>query len=342
MTAARFEKIKSNPLAFQRLKKATKPDVFARWETGDFTTDLPAESLAKLADHKKTDNEQDPLENPEIELSEEEISELIAKMIQTGSVPDFSKFHPQGNHSIEKENEFYYNSMENKEPDLSPTAPLKLRKYADYLIKKYDKNEDGLLQENEWKPMPQAQAVDLDGNFQLNSEELVFYLARFAKNRSLLKPEPLLIQPNKVTVPSTEGIKIHPLSGKPSPKSKGEIKKQKNGLSDLTESEFKAMLVKPADSEIDSEAKLEILLEEMDESPQREYTVSAAQMKGVPRWFILRDRDGDGQLSLREYSPSLSTGSIAFFGRLDTNGDGFITPDEIRAALKSVPNNRKK
>lgn len=337
MTATRFEKLKTNPVALERLKKATKPEVFARWEAGDFTTDLPTSSLVQLADKKSgkpeslTDHE--ALEKLDTELTEEEIAEVLMQMSKSGRVPDFAKYHEKESRSIEKENEFYYKSMQRQEKDLSPNAPMKLRKYADYLIKKHDKNADGILQENEWKTMPQAQAVDLNGDFQLNAEELVFYLARFAKSRSILRPEPIQILPAKVTA-APEEIKIHPLSGRPSPKSKGEIKKQKNGLSDLTEAEFNAMLVKPADTDIDSEEKLEILLEEMDESPLREYTVNASQLKGVPRWFVLRDKDGDGQLSLREYAPTLSTASIAFFGRLDLNGDGFVTPDEIRAALK--------
>lgn len=47
----------------------------------------------------------------------------------------------------------------------------------------------------------------------------------------------------------------------------------------------------------------------------------------VPAWFSQMDRNGDGDVSLREF-----LGPIELFRKIDRNGDGLISPDEARAA----------
>ena len=47
----------------------------------------------------------------------------------------------------------------------------------------------------------------------------------------------------------------------------------------------------------------------------------------VPAWFTAMDKNGDGDVSLREF-----LGSIELFRKLDKNGDGLISLDEARAA----------
>ena len=74
----------------------------------------------------------------------------------------------------------------------------------------------------------------------------------------------------------------------------------------------------------------------------REFAPSANETAGIPRWFLARDANGDGQLTLREFSPSLSLESTAFFGRLDADGDGLITPDEVREYLAKGPRPKEK
>jgi len=65
----------------------------------------------------------------------------------------------------------------------------------------------------------------------------------------------------------------------------------------------------------------------------RKYTVSRTSLpSGLPSWFILRDADGDAQLSLAEYAQDASETSIREFTRYDRNGDGVVTPQEcVRA-----------
>ena len=55
---------------------------------------------------------------------------------------------------------------------------------------------------------------------------------------------------------------------------------------------------------------------------------------GVPDWFIRSDADGDGQLTMREFSASWSQAVLADFNQFDLNGDGLITVDEVLRAKR--------
>lgn len=54
---------------------------------------------------------------------------------------------------------------------------------------------------------------------------------------------------------------------------------------------------------------------------------------GLPEWFARKDIDGDGQVSMAEYSSVWSEQTVAEFVRHDLNGDGFVTPTECLEAL---------
>jgi hypothetical protein len=49
---------------------------------------------------------------------------------------------------------------------------------------------------------------------------------------------------------------------------------------------------------------------------------------GLPSWFKSRDTNGDGQVSLSEYSRTMSESTVAEFRRYDSNDDGMITAKE--------------
>jgi Ca2+-binding EF-hand superfamily protein len=53
------------------------------------------------------------------------------------------------------------------------------------------------------------------------------------------------------------------------------------------------------------------------------------QPVNLPAWFTRMDRNGDGDISLREF-----VGPIELFRKLDKNGDGLISPEEAIAAGK--------
>jgi len=56
--------------------------------------------------------------------------------------------------------------------------------------------------------------------------------------------------------------------------------------------------------------------------------------RGLPSWFPSKDTNGDGQVALAEYAPTMSDSSVAEFNKYDLNGDGYIIPSEVIAADK--------
>ena len=76
-------------------------------------------------------------------------------------------------------------------------------------------------------------------------------------------------------------------------------------------------------------------------SPKPHHVLSATARlpKGLPDWFLKKDADADGQVSMAEYASSWTDALVAEFVKLDANHDGFITPHEC---LQATPTPTKK
>ncbi len=59
--------------------------------------------------------------------------------------------------------------------------------------------------------------------------------------------------------------------------------------------------------------------------------------EGLPDWFVDRDKNGDGQVSMAEYASSWSNATAEGFEDLDLNDDGFVTPKECLKAGGTKP-----
>lgn len=326
----------------------------------------PTERPAAEPTSETPDNTEKP-DNPE----NNPVVPPPTSVLKEGTVPKFFNDGPGDQpFSPKAENKFLLESIARREESLAPFAPLKLRRYARYLLEKYDTSLDGRLQRTEWEKLPSAQAMDTDGDFVLREDEILFYITRYSQNRTIFRPNPPLLVEQEHRVVADPTVVIRPLSAPFKPITRAEANKMeaKKGLGDISEAEFKRMLERDSadtfsdttsqtdytnednadqstnmstnesngDKE-DLEAELfEVLLREDDKTQVREFTVPPEQLKDMPRWFVLRDLNGDGQLSLREFAPFLSLEGVAFFGKLDFNGDGFITPDEYHEFQKKM------
>jgi hypothetical protein len=63
----------------------------------------------------------------------------------------------------------------------------------------------------------------------------------------------------------------------------------------------------------------------------KSYRFKAAKERlpaGLPGWFTAKDTNGDGQVSMSEYSKSWTESQAAEFKRYDKDNDGVITAEE--------------
>jgi Ca2+-binding EF-hand superfamily protein len=64
---------------------------------------------------------------------------------------------------------------------------------------------------------------------------------------------------------------------------------------------------------------------------QKSYRFKTAKERlpaGLPGWFTSKDANGDGQVSMSEYSKSWTESQAAEFKRYDKDNDGIITAEE--------------
>ena len=337
MTAERFERLKNGPVA-DRIKSMVGEERWARWENGNFSTAADDAAKAQAAAEGR-------LEEISPDLTDEERLEAEARL-RSGTVPEFNE-EGVPHYSIETEADYYRQAMARRDDILVDAVPIALRYYARYIKSKYDKNGDGILQRSEWENnLEGAQAIDLNGDWDITDQELLYYLVRFAKDRTIFNPVPRrenAQRTNFLTAPD-DGAEfetlIRPASAAPKRLSGAEareaqLKNDGNGmLADMTDEDVRELLLEgnPALESVEDEELLDAFLTDVDESTKREFTVSPAVVRGTPGWFLANDKDGDGQLTILEFAPGLSQKNLALFGKYDVDGDQIITAEEARKA----------
>lgn len=331
MTPEQFERLRNSRFA-ENAKNMVGADRWAQWERGDFSAGATAAQAAAQAAAAEAGELTEMAE-----MTEEEKAAAEATL-NAGTVP---KFNADGEkrYSPDSENEYYSQAMARRDDALVPAAPLALRFYGRFLIKKYDANSNGTLEREEWEDkIVGAQAIDLNGDWTLTDQELLFYLARYASGRTIHNPAPKrpTYVANRVVLDEDKETRIRPASApmrrETADAAAATDKENANALAEMSDEEALAMFVEEnkALEDIEDQELLGVLLTEIDSATRREYAASPAALKNVPVWFLARDVNGDGQLTLREFAPTLSTPAVAYFGKLDKNGDGFVVPDEVR------------
>ncbi len=184
------------------------------------------------------------------------------------------------------------------------SAPVtaKLLRYAQYIVRQYDTNKTGQLEPDEWRSMQgQPQRADSNHDGLITLEEFAQYCANYGAGRAI----------RLSTLPGD--LATH--DGSRDSRSRGDD-------------------ARSSDAAAPDASKATANAEKQDRRRETKYFASLPS--GVPQWFVQRDADGDGQLTLSEYSPKLLTSEIDEFNRYDSNRDGILTAQEFLRAGKDA------
>jgi hypothetical protein len=183
--------------------------------------------------------------------------------------------------------------------------PAKAYRYAQTLLQRYDRNGDGKLQKDEWSQLPGAsKGLDANADQEVTVEELVRWMMVYGAQRRL---QPGWLPPT----PEPEAV--------PAGKDSGESAKEQVETPPSPKE-------RPADG-----PRTTVPSPTPDTTPRRpkRFHLSPSRIPpGLPEWFLSRDADGDGQLTLSEYASGGTAFAQQEFARLDLNGDGVVTPQE--------------
>jgi hypothetical protein len=194
----------------------------------------------------------------------------------------------------------------------SPAEDPKIRSYATSMMKRYDKNGDGILDKSEWSQMsgdPEKYDRNHDGKITL--DELIDGL----KNWNRPDNSGSAAKPADATAGASAGSN-HSTTNTSAPASDSTAGANASGPGGHRGGFGSGRNNSSANSGPHYRSPKERLPE------------------GLPDWFLSADADGDGQVSLHEFAPTLTEEKIAEFSKYDLNGDGFITPGEV---LKVAP-----
>jgi Ca2+-binding EF-hand superfamily protein len=203
-----------------------------------------------------------------------------------------------------------------------PTATAKVQRYAERVIRAYDKNGDGQLQQAEWAGMKgHPELLDTNRDGVITRDEFETYVTNFASKRQLrvvfpetaIAEEPPLLQPKSLAnqlpppKPGADNPQAAPPASAAAP-APGTSADPASAASPPAETQPPRPVARRRDTK---------------------FFVPAGRLPaGLPAWFYAQDKDGDGQITLAEFSNEVTASSLAEFKKLDRDGDGVITTDE--------------
>ncbi len=206
--------------------------------------------------------------------------------------------------------------------ETAATIPAKIRRYAERVVKQFDRSGSGSFKAGEWAALAgDPRQVDAHHDGLITVDELAAYLAKYARLhplheedtawRHLPQPPAVIFQPvTPADTPPASAAGEQAGAAAPSegdPDAASSANKKTPGKGQGTEEARRA----------------------------RKYYVAPSTLPpGLPDWFIERDTNGDGQLTLDEFAPSGSSADRRQFALYDKNGDGVITPDEVVTVAK--------
>lgn len=175
-------------------------------------------------------------------------------------------------------------------------ATAKLHRLAAQLIVRLDRNSDHKLDAGEWMALQSAGALpDADADGLADAAEIATWLARYGRGR-----RPWLGAVGAGTRQSAAHEPAPPARAAPT------------------------VLAEPtADGQTPPAGRTSARPRQT-----RFFVPDEALPAGLPEWFTARDADGDGQLTLSEYSPRAVPAEVREFSAWDADGDGVVTVRE--------------
>jgi len=170
----------------------------------------------------------------------------------------------------------------------------KVRRYAEGLIKQYDKNKNGVLDKDEWDRLRDRYGkADTNRDGALTLAEVTVHISNYSKSSSS----------------SSSGSSS---SSRYSSKSRGSSSSR-----DSSSRYSRSYSRRGSDSK-----------KEEDPKTYRFKTAAERLPKGLPSWWEKSDADQDGQIKMSEFTSSWTYDKVEEFKQYDPNRDGVITPSE--------------
>ncbi|MFH1266072.1 MAG: hypothetical protein ABIK89_10120 [Planctomycetota bacterium] len=220
------------------------------------------------------------------------------------------------------------------------STPAKVLRYCRRLVEKYDRNADGRLQQEEWVEML-LEKHDQDGNRRLDPDEWdPARVKRYDRNRdgALEKEEWQRAWKALAVSGSEEGIAVEELAQQIARHALRNpiVMKPPSSLGGRANS---PLLLNPAigsgasgkadgSKSVSEQGVAGGAAQAAARGPTKFFVPKSQFPRGLPAWFLLRDADGDGQLTMPEFAPKATQSQIDDFASYDHNGDGVITAKE--------------
>jgi hypothetical protein len=199
-----------------------------------------------------------------------------------------------------------------------------MKEYAVKLVKQYDKNNDNMLQPEERKELrgPAADS-DLNHDGTITIDELVAHLSNPSATTATTTATAASGSGSSTNSTSTS-------SGSSGDRDRGGYgyrRRDGDSGSDRGKSDAdKALAGRVFTGTAGGSAAS---TKEGDKRRTYRFTRPADRLPAtLPSWFKSRDTNGDGQVSMSEYSRSWSNSAVSEFRRYDQNDDGIITAKE--------------
>jgi Ca2+-binding EF-hand superfamily protein len=184
----------------------------------------------------------------------------------------------------------------------------RVRNYAAALLRKYDKNHNGQLDREEWSELSgDWKSADLNGDGIITLDELTAWLMNRSRSRSQSSSSTSSSSSTATTTSSSAAT----TSSTAAPA--------------VTATAASGTATTPATAG----GPTNVL--------RRSYhflTPSERLPSGLPEWFRRKDVNGDGQVTMAEFSDTWNEAVAAEFAKYDLNGDGVITAQECLEAQR--------